>query len=65
MQSFEEHLTALESLVTELKRDIPLAEALDLYEKGVRHAAACQSQLQQAEQRITTLNTETGEVGVG
>ncbi|MCL2433862.1 MAG: exodeoxyribonuclease VII small subunit [Clostridia bacterium] len=60
--SFEERLTALEALVAELRGDIPLAQALDLYEKGVRHAGECQKQLQQAEQRVTALNTETGEI---
>ena len=60
--SFEEHLTALEAFVAELKGDIPLSQALELYEKGVRHAAECQKQLQQAEQRVLALNVETGEI---
>ncbi len=54
--SFEEALTELETAVTELERDtIPLDEAVDQFEVGVKAVKDCRSALTRAEGKITKL----------
>ncbi len=53
---FDQSLTRLESLVTTLERgDIPLEEALDLFEQGVKLARECQGSLRDAQQKVEIL----------
>lgn len=53
---FDQSLTRLESLVTTLERgDIPLEEALDLFEQGVKLARECQGNLRDAQQKVEIL----------
>lgn len=55
-QSFEESLQALETLVTALEQgDLPLDEALSLYEKGVHLTAALTDRLKNARLKIEEL----------
>lgn len=51
--SFEQALTALEEIVTQLERgDVPLDQSIALYERGERLRAACQDRLDSAQARI-------------
>jgi exodeoxyribonuclease VII small subunit len=54
---FEEGMAALESLVSRLESgDLPLEEALGLFEQGVRFVRALQDKLNEAERRIEVLS---------
>jgi exodeoxyribonuclease VII small subunit len=56
MASFEEHLTALESVVDRLEQgDLSLEESLRLYEEGVKLSDACKKELEAAEGKIQLL----------
>lgn len=56
--TFEEALEALEAIVHRLEEgQLPLAEALDQYEQGVRHLKVCYKLLEGAERRIELLKT--------
>ncbi|MEY2854273.1 MAG: hypothetical protein RL030_1405 [Pseudomonadota bacterium] len=58
---FEQSLQALEDLVGRLERgDLPLAEALALFEKGVGLTRQCHTQLSQAQQRVEILLQDGG-----
>ncbi len=60
--SFEETLKQLETIVTHLENgDLPLDEALNEFEKGVKLARTGQKQLKQAEQRIQILLSENSD----
>lgn len=60
--SFEETLKKLEVIVAQLEGgDLPLDEALNEFEKGVKLARSGQKQLQQAEQRIQILLAENSD----
>lgn len=53
---FEASLTQLEERVRRLEAgDLPLEEALALYEQGVELARDCHEQLEEAEQRVAAL----------
>lgn len=53
---FEEALNKLEGIVAKLEDgDVPLDQALTLYEDGVKLSGICQQQLQQAQQRVAML----------
>jgi len=59
---FEKSLQELERLVAQLERgDLPLAESLALFEKGVGLTRSCHSALAQAQQRVELLLKEGGE----
>jgi len=56
--SFEQALEELESLVNELEHgELPLEKSLEKFEKAIQLARTSQQQLQQAEQKVTTLMT--------
>ncbi|NUU64621.1 exodeoxyribonuclease VII small subunit [Enterobacteriaceae bacterium BIT-l23] len=60
--SFETALAELEQIVTRLESgDLPLEEALNEFERGVQLARQGQSKLQQAEQRVQILLSESEE----
>jgi exodeoxyribonuclease VII small subunit len=56
MASFEEQLTALETVVEKLERgELSLDESVRLFEEGVRLSQACKKELEAAEGRIQVL----------
>ncbi|OTQ73081.1 MULTISPECIES: exodeoxyribonuclease VII small subunit [unclassified Gilliamella] len=60
--SFEETIKQLEAIVTQLENgDLPLDEALNEFEKGIKLARSGQKQLNEAEQRIQILLTENSD----
>ncbi len=63
---FEEALEALERIVGELEnKELPLEEALKLFEEGVKLTRRCYQLLEEAEQRIEILmKTEEGELSI-
>ena len=62
-QGFEESLGALEKIVAQLESgDLPLERALDLFEEGVGLARRCQTQLNDAEQKVEILLRERGSI---
>jgi exodeoxyribonuclease VII small subunit len=51
---FETAFSQLEAVVQQLEEgDLPLEEAMELYERGMALAGRCQSLLDQAELRVT------------
>lgn len=57
---FEESLKALEERVRKLESpDVPLDEALTLFEEGVALARTCHEQLEAAEERVSELTRGT------
>ena len=55
-KTFEENMTRLEEIVTRLEKgDVPLSQSLSLFEEGTRLAAACRTELDQAEQQVGRL----------
>jgi len=53
---FEETLAALETLVEQLEKgDLSLEESLKSFEQGVKLTRACQTALQEAEQKVQIL----------
>ncbi|PPA71367.1 exodeoxyribonuclease VII small subunit [Jeotgalibacillus proteolyticus] len=60
--TFEEAMNQLESIVTKLEEgDVPLEEALSIYQKGVELSKLCHDKLQRAEKQMATVITEEGE----
>ena len=66
MASFEEQLTALETVVERLERgELTLDESVRLFEEGVKLSNACKKELEAAEGRIQVLvEQENGEARV-
>lgn len=53
---FEEALKQLETIVARLERgDLPLEEALSVFEEGVRLTKLCSARLSEAERRVNIL----------
>ena len=60
--SFEKALAELDSIVARLEKgDVPLEEAIDLFQEGMALSKRCSQQLDKAEQRIEMLMEENGE----
>ena len=58
---FEQSLAELETLVERLERgDLPLDEALKLFERGVALTRHCQASLQAAQQKVEILLKRSG-----
>ena len=54
--SFEEALALLEQVVERLENDeVPLEEAMRLFEEGVKNAAVCQKALERVELKVEKL----------
>jgi exodeoxyribonuclease VII small subunit len=63
--TFEEALAALEDIVKKLESgDLPLEQALGLFENGLGLARRCQEQLASVERRVEVLLKERGEIRV-
>lgn len=62
---FEQSLQQLEELVSQLERgDLPLAEALTVFEQGVRLTRSCHERLAAAQQKVEILLKEGGQVRI-
>jgi exodeoxyribonuclease VII small subunit len=58
-KGFEENLRRLEKIVDELEQgDVPLDDALKMYEEGIALSKACAEKLTQAELRIKKLSKD-------
>lgn len=63
--TFEEALSALENTVRKLESgELPLEQALELFESGLGLARRCQEQLASVERRVEVLLKERGEIRV-
>ncbi len=61
--SFEVGLTELETVVKELENgDLPLEQAIALFEKGVGLSDRCRQQLEEAETRVEILLKKNGQI---
>ena len=61
--SFEAGLSELEAVVKELEGgDLPLEQAIALFEKGVHLSDNCRKQLEEAETRVEILLKKNGQV---
>ena len=61
--SFEENLEKLESIVKKLETgEVPLDEAIDNFNEAMKLAKTCDEKLKNAEEAITKLVNESGEV---
>jgi exodeoxyribonuclease VII small subunit len=59
--TFEEALKQLETAVETLEAgNLPLAEALRLFEEGLKASNLCRARLEEAKQRVEVLATESG-----
>ena len=59
--SFEEALTELESIVSDLEKgDLPLEESMKLFERGLTLSGTSQEKLSAAEQKIQILMNASG-----
>lgn len=55
-KKFEDALARLETIVTELEKgDLPLEEALKIFEEGVRLSKSCMKMLEEAERKVEIL----------
>jgi len=62
LPDFETAMRDLEALVERLEQgDLPLEESLAAFERGVMLTRACQSALQEAEQKVEILLKKAGE----
>jgi exodeoxyribonuclease VII small subunit len=63
-KAFEEALQELEEIVNRLEQgDLPLEEALTLFEEGVRLSRSCHTKLDEAQKRVEiVLKDETGKL---
>ncbi len=60
---FEECLQRLEKLVDELEKgNVPLEQALKLFEEGMQLSAACRKELEQAEGKVEILLKQNGKL---
>ncbi len=63
MPKFEECLQRLEEVVGQLERgDIPLEQALKLFEEGVQLSSSCRKELEEAEGKVEILLKQNGKL---
>ena len=63
MPKFEECLERLEKIVDELEKgDVPLEQALALFEEGVQLSTSCKTQLEEAEGKVEILLKHNGRI---
>lgn len=63
MPKFEECLKRLEEIVTEMEKgELPLEQALKLFEEGVTLTNSCRKELDQAEGKIEILLKQNGKL---
>jgi exodeoxyribonuclease VII small subunit len=60
---FEDSLQRLEKIVDELEKgNVPLEQALKLFEEGMQLSAACRKELEQAEGKVEILLKQNGKL---
>ncbi|MEJ2214544.1 MAG: exodeoxyribonuclease VII small subunit [Gammaproteobacteria bacterium] len=60
--SFEESMTALETLVETMEKgELSLDESLNAFEEGIKLTRSCQKSLQEAEQKVEILMKNTAD----
>lgn len=63
MPKFEECLQRLETIVDELEKgNVPLEQAIKLFEEGVRLSNSCRQELEAAEGKVEILLKQNGKV---
>lgn len=63
MPKFEDSLQRLEKIVDELEKgNVPLEQALKLFEEGMQLSAACRKELEQAEGKVEILLKQNGKL---
>ncbi|MDR6725153.1 exodeoxyribonuclease VII small subunit [Paenibacillus amylolyticus] len=61
--NFEEAMAALEDIVSQLEHgDVPLEQAIDLFQKGMKLSQLCGLKLEQVERKIEMIVEEDGEL---
>jgi len=61
--TFEQNLDRLEGIVKKLEEsELPLEEALKLFEEGMALSEGCRKQLEEAEHRVEILSKRAGSV---
>jgi len=64
MKSFEERLTRLENLSEKIKSgDLPLEDAVSLFEEGMQLAQGLEKELSRIERKVEILINKPGESG--
>ena len=57
--TFEQAMSELERIVTELERgDVPLEDSISLYEKGAELKKRCDTKLKEAEQKVAAITLD-------
>ena len=63
MPKFEDSLQRLEKIVDELEKgNVPLEQALKLFEEGMQLSTACRKELEQAEGKVEILLKQNGKL---
>ena len=63
MPKFEDSLQRLEQIVDELEKgNVPLEQALKLFEEGVKLSASCRGELEEAEGKVEILLKQNGKL---
>lgn len=63
MPKFEECLGRLETIVGQLEKgDIPLEDALKLFEEGIQLSGSCRKELEEAEGKVEVLLKQNGKL---
>ncbi len=66
MPKFEDCLQRLEKIVNELEKgNVPLEQALKLFEEGMQLSASCRKELEQAEGKVEILLKQDGKLQPG
>lgn len=61
--TFEESMKSLEELVENLEKgDVPLEEAISMFQEGMKLSKNCQDRLQKVEKQMTEVLSEDGEI---
>ena len=63
MPKFEENLQRLEKIVAELEKgDVPLDQALQLFDEGMQLSGSCRKELEEAEGKVEILLKRNGKL---
>ncbi|SER48861.1 exodeoxyribonuclease VII small subunit [Salipaludibacillus aurantiacus] len=61
--TFEESMKSLEGLVEKLEKgDVPLEEAISMFQEGMKLSKECHDRLQKVEKQMTEVLSEDGEI---
>jgi exodeoxyribonuclease VII small subunit len=64
--SFEDAIKALEQVVAQLDRgDVPLEDAITLYERGAALKARCEAKLKEAEEKVAQITLDANKTPTG